>query len=159
MRIPSGVLKPTALRAVVLSFTFHVFFLAGVMFSFTTKPLKPRPFFVFLGSILQRQDFLASHLDHSLAAPDSRIILEASGGKKDYDAGSFSLSKPSLPKAIRVQGKTSWRSFIPKQFQGEIKASKPQSSADLGLDPQVPRYVPLRLHSSSSTLKGLKADR
>ena len=87
------------------------------------------------------------------------IILEASGGKKDYDSGSFSLSKPSLPKAIRVQGKTSWRSLIPKQFQGEIEASKPQSSADLGLDPQVPRYVPLRLHSSSSTLKGLKADR
>ena len=174
MDLFSATKRPSVLKAIVASCLFHALLLGSVIFSFNVRPWNPRPFFVFLGSILQEQDFLVSHLDHALAAVDIPVY-ETSALLTGRTSPVVSVEKPSFPSQLRSPGKVVWKPVLAKGIGRETQEGGSASESDLRGDLNKPAspagpvesrrdlygagrpvYVPLRLSPSSPKLWDLR---
>ena len=138
--------EASVLKAIVASCLFHALLLGSIIFSFNVRTGTSRPFFVFLGSILQEQDFLISYHDHSLAAVEVPIY-ETAALLTDRPSPVVLVEKPSLPGRLQSPGKIFWKPALAREIKG--KTPEEESSA----------YVPLRLSPSSPKLWDLRRDR
>ena len=156
-------------KAIFASFVAHFLLLNILIFCFSIPPGIKKPFFVFLGSILQEQDFLVSGLHYSstpipfidLCQPTERFAkLTTSGGSprirslgcakvnntllaKEDSARihSVPLGKPDFHRTIAVKGKSFFKILISPQEQTPLEPVENKLEREF----PSPAYVPLRL--------------
>ncbi len=150
--------EASVLKAIVASCLFHALLLGSIIFSFNVRPWNPRPFFVFLGSILQEQDFLVSHLDHALAAVDIPVY-ETSVLLTGRTSPVVLVEKPSFSSQLRSLGKVVWKPLLAQGIGRETQEGGSASESDLRGDLNKPAYAPLRLSPSSPKLWDLRRGR
>ncbi len=138
--------KPVVVKAIFISIFFHAAILGTVIFSFPISQGQPRPFFVFLGSILSRQDFI---FPKGNAHPGARIqpslqILIVS----KHPLYPAPILKPSFQINISNPGKTllKMKAFLAAD-QPEDKNSSETIKKSLGVESKIPPYAPLKLYT------------
>ena len=97
--------KETIVKAIFISVFLHTAVLGTVVFSFTISQGYSKPFFVFLGSILPKQDFILPGGGYARAVnhiQPSRQILMVS----NHPLYPAPISKPSFSANISYRGKT-----------------------------------------------------
>ena len=141
------VINSLAIKALIFSFLCHLLIFRLFIITFATPPLPPQPSFVFLGSILQKQDLLNTYTKQST----SQISLNASQflltEKKQGGALVMPYStnpmKPTYSSLVRQNQKMTLKSnFEPHQ---DLRR---QENLDkiLGIETKVQPFVPLRLN-------------
>ncbi len=133
--------KQLITKAVFLSFVVHFLLLSILVFCFPIPPGVPKPFFVFLGSILQKQDFLISGLRYSSTPIPLNSLLAIEDSQR---VQTVSVEKPHFHKTIPFQGKPIFKS--PKSPEGEQDHLEPVEKK-INRDFPTPAYVPLRLYT------------
>ncbi len=132
-------------KACLISVLFHVAVLVGIIFTFNIPIPSPRPFFFFLGPILQKQDFSFSSLGNN-------------GVEASLDLGILDPKTTSSLLSPTVVPKPTFNSVLPsvkkKNFKQPPVPSPKEESENSNLKPlttpedlPVANYVPLRLYS------------
>ena len=131
-----------ARRALAVSVLAHIAFAGLITLTFPIEPARKRPFFVFLGSLLEPQELSP----YSLAREASALSLDASAPMiKDNShfnpVGLTTVTKPSFPAEVRDGDKE----YIKIDF-----LDKPNEDIDLykefKIDAHLPKIIPLQLH-------------
>ena len=133
--------KQLMTKAVFLSFFVHFLLLNVLVFCFTIPKAIKKPFFVFLGSILQKQDFLVSGLRYSPTTIPFNNLLAIEDPSKLHAA---SVEKPHFHKTIPLKGKPLFKS--PGSPQEAPDHLEPAEKKLLDSNFPTPAYVPLRLY-------------
>ena len=136
-----------AIIAIACSILFHVILTQTVVLTLPAQAASPKPMFVFLGSILQNQDF------SNLSIPPLSAVEQV--GKLDKNLvetrsfpspwGRATLTKPVQGFDIRKKEKV----IIKSTFQEEPiqDSSIEDSTHTLGIDATLPPYQPLKLYT------------
>lgn len=133
-------------KAIFISVFFHAAILGTVVFSFTISQGQPRPFFVFLGSILSKQDFVLPKGNYAHTGayiqPSLQVIMVS---KHPYPAP---ILKPSARNGISHQEKTllKMKAFSAAD-QPEDKNASETTKRNAGLEPTISPYTPLKLYT------------
>ncbi len=139
--------KPAVVKAIFISFFFHAAVLGTVVFSFTISRGQPRPFFVFLGSILSRQDFIFPKGNYAHTGthiqPSPQILMVSK-----HPLYPAPILKPSVQSNISNQGKTllKMKAFSVAD-QPEDKNTSEMIKQNSGLESKIPPYAPLKLYA------------
>ena len=132
--------KQLITKAFFVSFVVHFFFLNILIFCFSIPPGIKKPFFVFLGSILQKQDFLVSGLRYSSTPIPFNTILATEDSAKKH---SLPPGKPDFHKTIALKGKTLFKNPILPEEQTPLEPVENKLEREF----PSPAYVPLRMHT------------
>ena len=137
----------TIVKAVVISVFFHTVILGAVIFSFPISPGYSKPFFVFLGSILPRQDFILPGGNYTRTGPHIQPSVQILMISK-HPLYPTPISKPSFQSNISNRGKTllKMKAFSAVD-QPEDKNSSKRIEKSLGVESKIPSYVPLKLYA------------
>ena len=136
-----------AIKALIFSFLCHFLIFRLFVITFATPPVPHQPSFVFLGSILQKQDLLTTYAKQS----NSQISLNAS---------QFLLTKKKQGGALVMPYgtnpvKPTYTSFVKQNQKMTLKSNfepnqdlRRQENLDkiLGIETKVQPFVPLRLN-------------
>jgi len=135
-------------RGFILSLLCHLLFIRLLVFTFPTHPVAHKPLLVFLGAILEGQEFTIR--------PTPRYVshIKATGQEKDISA-KFRQGKFDAAHGPDIM-KPSFSKNVPKGIKGIIKSTfeetpktkdKEKNWAEgMGIDLTVPQRRPLRLH-------------
>ena len=131
------------LTTLTLSFVVHLLIFSSVILTFTPKPIPHQPMFVFLGSILPKQDFVTfslgpSHPPHpsgekTLTIQERRIRLNS--------VNHISPAKPNYSAVVQASPQTILKSNF------ESGDAEPTKSSSLTGTVDFKPYVPLRLET------------
>lgn len=141
-------MSPIGRAAIFISVFFHAAVLGTLVFSFAVSPGLSKPFFVFLGSILPKQDFVFPkgkdvHIGSRIQL--SPQILMVSPHTSSYPA---SISKPSFQNNISNRGKTVFkRRAFSAADQPEDQGNPEMMKKNLGIESKIPAYTPLKLYT------------
>lgn len=139
--------KETIFKAIFISVFFHAAILGTIVFSFTISPAYQKPFFVFLGSILPKQDFLLSRGSYSRTVINTQTTPRIFMLSKD-SLYPLSISKPSFHNTISGRTKLLFKG---KAFsttdQQEDKNNSEMIEKSLGIESNIPPYAPLKLYT------------
>ncbi|MCR4338088.1 MAG: hypothetical protein NUV91_09825 [Candidatus Omnitrophica bacterium] len=126
--------------AILTSLICHVVILGGVIFVFPVKNVAYKPPLIFLGSILDREDLMSQALSPQEAAYP--MVSAYPQRSQFYPAKTTEVIKPSFsPLKGKKKAKTVLKSTFEEQGVVSVDDVDVQS---LGIDPNVPSYVPLR---------------
>lgn len=134
-------------KAIFISIFFHAAILGTVVFSFPISQGQPRSFFVFLGSILSKQDFILPKRNYTHAGtyiqPSPQVIMVSK-----HPLYPAPILKPSARNDISNEGKTllKMKAFSDAD-QPEDKNASETIKRNAGLEPQIPPYTPLKLYT------------
>ena len=131
--------KQLITKAFFVSFVVHFFFLNILIFCFSIPSGIKKPFFVFLGSILQKQDFLVSGLRYSSTPVPFNTILTTEDSAKIHNVP---LGKPDFHRTIAVKGKSLFKVPISPEEQTPLEPVENKLEREF----PSPAYVPLRMH-------------
>ena len=163
--------KQLITKAFFVSFVVHFLFLNILIFCFSIPSGIKKPFFVFLGSILQKQDFLVSGLRYSstpipfidLCQPTERFAkLTTDGGSpRIRSLGCAKVNntiltaedsakihnvppgKPDFHRTIAVKGKSLFKVPVSPEEQTSLEPVENKLEREF----PSPAYVPLRMHT------------
>ena len=132
--------KQLITKAIFVSLVVHFFFLNILVFCFSIPRGIKKPIFVFLGSILQKQDFLVSGLRYPSTPIPFNTILTAEDSAKIHNVPP---GKPDFHRTIAVKGKTLFKNPISDEEQTSLEPLENK------LEREFPSsaYIPLRLHT------------
>ena len=161
--------KQLITKSIFASFVLHFFFLNILIFCFSIPSGIKKPFFVFLGSILQKQDLLVSGLRYSsmtipfidLCQPTERFVkFTTDGGSQRIRSlgcakindnllatedsakiHSVPLGKPDFHRTIAVKGKSLFKIPISLEEQTPLESIENKLEREF----PSPAYAPLRL--------------
>lgn len=123
-------------KAIFISIFFHAAILGTVVFSFTISQGPPKTFFVFLGSILSKQDFILPKGNDARTGahiqPSPQILMVSK-----HPLYPASILKPSVRTDISNQGKTLLKM---KAFSAADQPEDKNAS-------EIPPYTPLKLYT------------
>ena len=131
------------MKTTLLSFVFHLAVINFFVFVFSSKDKKPIPNFIFLGSILEKQDISESMKPQDKqASPMTQVATDVLLRSHVEQFSSISLTKPSTPyewrKPIKLTVKTNF-------LEPALKTDSQNTANDLGIDLDTTPYQPLRL--------------
>ena len=139
--------KETIAKAIFISFFFHAAVLGTVIFSFTISPGYTKPFFVFLGSILPKQDFIIpggnyAHTGTPIQSSPQMLMISK------HPLYPAPISKPSFERNISRRGKAALKTrAFSAADQPEDKNSSEMTKKNLGVESKIPPYAPLKLYA------------
>jgi hypothetical protein len=146
-------IRPLEQKALLLSFLFHLFLAQIIVFTFPSSSMIRRPFFNFLGGILENTDFVEP-LSYGLSQGSSRKqrILPQRHTSNEWDVVPTKSSfEPGQTKRELKQSLTQDAAKEQKKFLKDVFVSPaPKADAnsilkDFGVTPP-PAYVPLKLN-------------
>lgn len=144
------------MKPIILSFLCHLLFAQFLVFTFATRPVAHKPFFVFLGSILENQDFtnLTSYKReaHRSSSKTGQAFRHESGQALPvkFRQSQFNTNegpailKPTFSKDIKKGIKEIQKSTFEETTDKE--SLEKDWAQDLGIELTVPKRRPLRLH-------------
>ena len=131
----------------LLSIGIHVLFLYGIVLTFTPRAVAHKPSITFLGAILENQDFydLVTAIKDKGGPTGSDLfpVNVAATHSQFYPLHTTHVPKPVFSKQIKESPKENIKSNFLEAAQPD---ARPELSAkDLGVNPQAPPRIPLRL--------------
>ncbi|MFA5089250.1 MAG: hypothetical protein WC552_09495 [Candidatus Omnitrophota bacterium] len=137
--------RSVALKAILISFLLHFFFLETTVFTFSVRSVSPNPLFVFLGSILQKSDLVSAPAPRRGQALPSvfNSSLNVAGDSDSRRQEELLQEKPSYSDSLDAKGKIYSKS-IP-YGQAEIPPEEKDKEKILGIDLTPPKRIPLKL--------------
>ena len=132
--------KLIGLKAILLSFLIHIFFFNFFVFTFRVRTAQPRPLFVFLGSILQKQNLL------NIASDQTRpnIIVQDLQLQPPVEGHRFtSIKKPPFPTA-RTRQKILFKP--PLDNTPSQSSTFDQNKKELKRNNEMVPYQPLKMY-------------
>ncbi len=136
-------LKPSLLNAALIAVILHLGVLNIFTFTFASKTTNRQPVFLFLGAILQKQDFE----EMALTPQTTRIISQETdflgqNTNPRLEPSSTGLEKPPItPRNLSKNQKQYLKTQFEEEIEMPLKENKPK--ADAALENTAP-YVPLR---------------
>ena len=127
-----------------ISVFIHLLIFYFVIISFQNKPLTPKTYFIFLGSLLKEQD-ISSQREKRDMSPHLKLIfnsVQQTNKKPSFQPKA--INKPLFNITPSSHGKPN---FIRTTFLEELpKIDKNELLRSLGINPETPDPEPLRLY-------------
>ena len=132
--------KFIGLKVILISFLIHMFFFNFFVFTFRVRPTQPGPLFVFLGSILQKQNLLNMASDHTrpnIIPQDLQLQTPVEGHRFT------SIKKPPFPTA-----RTRQKILCKPPFDNTPSPSSTfdQNKKELKRNNEMTPYQPLKMY-------------
>jgi len=138
------------LRAILFSILIHFFLIELLILTFPSKHFIKNPPFVFLGSILERQD-LSRLAEKKPKRQAQQTTLPVSIHSKNNRVSSQKITNVSKPLFSRNMDKTQ-KNFIKSHFleknkkENSAQGSREEFAEKMGIETDVPEYKPLSLY-------------
>jgi len=130
----------------LISFFIHGLLFSLVIFTFTEQSISVKPSFVFLGSILQKEDFTERTYKSSQNSKEIESLNQDKTSQKFRKRlqRSKTIQKPSFFQEIHKYDKSNLKSTFYKKDAVLPTTKIPEKI--LGIDVKAPKRMPLRLN-------------